>query len=92
VTRGPVVLLADRGLPPRGAAPAPAAGAGPLPSLDEVERRHVASVLASTGGNVSQAARVLGIDRVTLYNKMRKYSLKRDGEPAEGEAPAAIRR
>jgi DNA-binding NtrC family response regulator len=45
-----------------------------------VERRHVAAVLAHTGGNVSQSARILGIDRVTLYNKMRKYGLRRDGE------------
>jgi len=96
VARGPVVQVGDLGLPPKGAAQAPAAGGaagGPLPSLDEVERRHVASVLASTGGNVSQAARVLGIDRVTLYNKMRKYNITRDGEPGEGEAaPPPTRR
>ncbi len=95
VARGPVVQLGDLGLPPKGAAQAPAqGGAGPLPSLDEVEKRHIASVLASTGGNVSQAARVLGIDRVTLYNKMRKYALRRDGEPADadGEAPPPARR
>jgi DNA-binding NtrC family response regulator len=95
VARGPVVQLGDLGLPPKGAAQAPAqGGAGPLPSLDEVEKRHIASVLASTGGNVSQAARVLGIDRVTLYNKMRKYTLRRDGEPADadGEAPPPGRR
>jgi DNA-binding NtrC family response regulator len=45
-------------------------------------------VLAHTGGNVSQSARILGIDRVTLYNKMRKYGLRRDGEANE-DAPAA---
>jgi transcriptional regulator of acetoin/glycerol metabolism len=33
-------------------------------------------VLEQSGGNVSQAARVLGIDRVTLYNKIRKYHLR----------------
>jgi len=91
VARGPVLQLADLGLPPPGAAPAagaPGEKAGALPSLDEVEKRHIAAVLASTGGNVSASARVLGIDRVTLYNKMRKYALRRDGEPetAEGEA------
>ncbi len=46
-------------------------------SLEEVERRHVAAVLHQTGGNVTQAARILGIDRVTLYNKIRKYNLRR---------------
>jgi DNA-binding NtrC family response regulator len=49
---------------------------GPL-SLEEIERRHIANVLRHTDGNVSQTARILGIDRVTLYNKMRKYALKR---------------
>jgi transcriptional regulator of acetoin/glycerol metabolism len=48
-----------------------------------VEKRHVAAVLGHTGGNVSQAARILGIDRVTLYNKMRKYAIRRDGEPED---------
>ena len=43
-------------------------------------KRHVAAVLGHTGGNVSQSARILGIDRVTLYNKMRKYGIRRDGE------------
>ncbi len=93
VARGPVIQLEDLGLPPPGAAPAaagPGAHPGALPSLDEVEKKHIAAVLASTGGNVSASARVLGIDRVTLYNKMRKYSLRRDGEPElEGEAHKA---
>jgi transcriptional regulator of acetoin/glycerol metabolism len=35
---------------------------------------------------VSQAARLLNIDRVTLYNKIRKYGLRRgeEAEPAGG--------
>ena len=46
-------------------------------TLDEVERRHITAVLQHTGGNVTQAARTLAIDRVTLYNKIRKYGLRR---------------
>jgi two-component system, NtrC family, response regulator AtoC len=46
-------------------------------SLEEVERRHVADVLHHTAGNVTQAARILDIDRVTLYNKIRKYGLRK---------------
>ncbi|BDG06875.1 sigma-54-dependent transcriptional regulator [Anaeromyxobacter oryzae] len=77
VSTGPVIQLQDLGLPGRGeSSPRP----GTLASLEEVERRHVAAVLAHTGGNVSQSARILGIDRVTLYNKMRKWGLRRDGE------------
>jgi DNA-binding NtrC family response regulator len=54
-------------------------------SLDEVEHRHIAAVLHHAGGNVTQAARTLGIDRVTLYNKIKKYGLRR-GEAHNGEA------
>ena len=45
-------------------------------SLEEAERRHIVAILDQTEGNVSQAARILEIDRVTLYNKIRKYSLR----------------
>jgi two-component system response regulator HydG len=45
-------------------------------SLDEVERAHVEHVVKETGGNLSQAARILHIDRTTLYNKLRKYHLR----------------
>ena len=77
VSTGTVIQLTDLGLPSKAeAAPRP----GTLASLDEVEKRHVAAVLGHTGGNVSQSARILGIDRVTLYNKMRKYGIRRDGE------------
>jgi DNA-binding NtrC family response regulator len=81
VATGPVIQLTDLGLPGKADAPPKA---GTLASLEEVEKRHVAVVLAHTGGNVSQSARILGIDRVTLYNKMRKYGIRRDGED-EGE-------
>jgi transcriptional regulator of acetoin/glycerol metabolism len=50
-----------------------------------VERRHIAEILRQTAGNVSQAARVLDIDRATLYTKIRKYDLRRE-EDAEGLA------
>ena len=44
-------------------------------SLREIERNHILNVLSETGGNYSQAARILGITRITLYNKTRKYGL-----------------
>jgi DNA-binding NtrC family response regulator len=90
VATGPVIQLADLGLPTKADAPP---RAGTLASLEEVEKRHVAAVLAHTGGNVSQSARILGIDRVTLYNKMRKYGIRRDGEdePEHGTAEHTTR-
>jgi two-component system, NtrC family, response regulator HydG len=53
-------------------------------SLAKVEQRHVAAVLESTGWNVTRAAEILGVDRVTVYNKMKKYGLQRQeaGDPA----------
>ncbi|MBL1216261.1 MAG: sigma-54-dependent Fis family transcriptional regulator [Planctomycetes bacterium] len=46
-------------------------------SLEQVERRHIREVLKRTGWNITQAAKVLQIDRVTVYNKIRKYHLER---------------
>jgi len=42
-------------------------------TLDEVERAHIQRVVEECGGNLSRAARVLAIDRTTLYHKLRKY-------------------
>jgi len=45
--------------------------------LDAAEEAHIRRVLASCAFNVTHAARALGIDRVTLYNKMKKYNIDR---------------
>jgi DNA-binding NtrC family response regulator len=50
-------------------------GADPstFPSIDELERRYVGQVLDSVGGNKSSAARVLCMDRRTLYRKLETW-------------------
>ncbi len=48
-------------------------------SLAEVEQRVIPAVLAETGWNVKSAAVVLGIDRSTLYEKIKKYGIERPG-------------
>lgn len=46
-----------------------------LTSLDEVERTHILRVLKETGWNQSKASQILGIDRKTLYLKLKKYEI-----------------
>jgi two-component system response regulator HydG len=41
--------------------------------LAEVERRHVLHVLAAVDGNKRLAARILGLDRRTLYRRLDQY-------------------
>jgi DNA-binding protein Fis len=42
-------------------------------TLEDVRHAHIASVLRETEHNIYRAARILGIDRSTLLDKMRKY-------------------
>ncbi len=45
-------------------------------SLADAEKRHIAAVLEATDGNVTRAAELLEVDRVTVYNKIKKYGLR----------------
>jgi len=47
-------------------------------SLDDAVRAHIVNVLDKTDWNITRAAKALEIDRVTLYNKIRKYGLSRE--------------
>jgi two-component system response regulator HydG len=47
-----------------------------LVPLEEVERRYILRVLESVNGNKTSAARILGLDRVTLYRKLERYREK----------------
>ncbi|MCK5404209.1 MAG: sigma-54-dependent Fis family transcriptional regulator [Desulfobulbaceae bacterium] len=46
-------------------------------SLEAMQKQHIVKVLEQTGWNISRAAVALQIDRVTLYNKINKYKLKK---------------
>jgi DNA-binding NtrC family response regulator len=43
-------------------------------TIDAVTRNHIFNVLEETGGNITKAADILGIRRMTLYNKLKKYN------------------
>lgn len=55
--------------------------AGPPPeedlSLQKVEETQVRRILSMFGFNITRAADALGVDRVTLYNKMKRYGIQR---------------
>jgi DNA-binding NtrC family response regulator len=46
-------------------------------TLREVEIAHVSSILNETQWNVSKSAEILGIDRSTLYDKMKRYDIRK---------------
>jgi len=70
------------GSDPASAAPAetakPAAAGDSLLSLEHLERQAIAAALAKTGNNKAAAARLLGIARKTLYEKIKRYNLWTD--------------
>ncbi len=44
-------------------------------SLSELEKQHIERVLEHTGGNKKRAAEILGIERCTLYSKLKSYAI-----------------
>ncbi len=49
-------------------------------SLDEQEKNHISQILSKYDWNISRSAKALQVDRVTLYNKIKKYNLKAFGK------------
>jgi transcriptional regulator with PAS, ATPase and Fis domain len=47
-----------------------------LPTLEQQERDYISWVLAQTDGNRTRSAEILGIDRVSLWRKIKKYQLE----------------
>ncbi|MBI5330438.1 MAG: sigma-54-dependent Fis family transcriptional regulator [Betaproteobacteria bacterium] len=62
-----------QGLTLRVAAPG---GGGELLTLEKNEAAHIAQVLEHTGGNRNQTADILGIDRVSLWRRIKRYGLE----------------
>ena len=46
-------------------------------SLREIEKEHITKILDNNGWNITRSSRLLGIDRSTLYNKIRRYHIRR---------------
>jgi DNA-binding NtrC family response regulator len=61
----PLRRRCTRGIPSRG-----------VRSLAEVEREHILRTLRAVGSNKAAAARILGLDRKTLYRKLKHYDIR----------------
>jgi transcriptional regulator with PAS, ATPase and Fis domain len=73
VAQGPQIQVEDISFP----FPSPATPSGGA-SLEEVEKDQILKILNQTKGNIAQAAEILKISRLTIYNKIEKYHLKKD--------------
>jgi DNA-binding NtrC family response regulator len=71
----PAEIQLPTALQQAGRAPA-AAGRTGVQSLDDVERNTILQALAECHGNKKKAAELLGIQRPTLYNKMKRYAIE----------------
>jgi DNA-binding NtrC family response regulator len=66
--------------------PAAAGGDGTMPTLSEIEKRHILLTLDHCKGNRTQAAKLLGVSIRTLRNKLHEYNGTQPGsDPDEGE-------
>jgi DNA-binding NtrC family response regulator len=59
-----------------------------LLTLEEVEKRHLIRVLKETRGNKVKAAKILGIDRRTLYRMAERFGVDLGEEPDGGDREA----
>ena len=51
-------------------------------SLREIEKAHISRILNDNQWNISRASQILGIDRSTLYSKIKRYSIQRLSGPS----------
>jgi DNA-binding NtrC family response regulator len=79
ITKGTMINVEDLGLSSRAEENSLTCAAPPSgdKSMKAVEKEHMAKILKENDWNIQRSAEILGIDRVTLYNKIRKYELKK---------------
>jgi two-component system response regulator HydG len=67
------IVQSHDGAPPHPTAVQP--GGDEVHSLEEIEKRAILATLEATGGNKSETARKLGINRKTLHKKLKSYGV-----------------
>ena len=69
------VLIDVDDLPREIAQAFPEQEAVPSSRLEDNERAHIIQIIESSNGNLRQAARLLGLSRTTLYNKINRWQI-----------------
>ncbi len=59
-----------------------------FPTIEQLEKRYIMTVLEKTAGRKDKAAQILGINRRTLYRKEREYGLIDQNAPEEADGGA----
>jgi len=67
-------------------------GDGEMPTLSEVEQEHILKVLDFTEGNRSRAARILGISRQSLIERIKRIAASRGSLPQDDAVRARLLR
>jgi DNA-binding NtrC family response regulator len=75
--RGPVLTERDFGFLAQTAAPATGWAVPAGMTIEDMEKVLITATIQRTQGNIKEAASVLGIDRSTLYEKIKKYEIPR---------------
>jgi len=74
IQKGPVIEPSKLLVGNHGPAPAPQPSMEAMPTLEDVEQRHIRQVLTHCSGNLARSARILGISLSTLKRKVKSYS------------------
>ena len=61
------------------------------PTLEQIEERYIKLILGQTNNQKDKAAKVLGINRRTLYRKERVYGIVSEDTPEPGEESDDVR-
>jgi DNA-binding NtrC family response regulator len=82
VCRGSVLTEEDFAFLHRPAAAAAPGASAKRMTLEEIENQAIVTMLQETHGNIKEAAAILGVDRSTLYDRIKKFGLPRFAEEA----------
>jgi DNA-binding NtrC family response regulator len=76
ITKGTLIKAEDLNLPSQITEVKDAASPSGDKTIKSIEKKHIEKILSENNWNIQKSAEQLGIDRVTLYNKIKKYELK----------------